>query len=270
MAKPSSTSIDHRLTCSFGGISGSSGDAIFPWRFADSQPSVMKPLSISAIALICSAGALVAWRSMGERKEERREPAERITQRSALSPRGFDTPGKAVVGAPVGGNAGKRDGIPVHDQIPVQTEGKESVPVRSERAANFPAPLASSGKGVAQLQSRDVAPGSSEVKRTAEAEREEPAKLPLFYSLGASEISKRIPQLPEETIKSLQTDFEQQAGVGSLEPEDPEYARRWKEAELTLEQQIRLWGGWAAWGAYEHQLAVVAYQQQKASGASGQ
>jgi len=94
-------------------------------------------------------------------------------------------------------------------------------------------------------------------------------KMPLFYSMGAAEISKRIPQLEEESIRNLQADFEQQAGVGVLEPEDPEYARRWKEAELSLEQRIRLWGGWAAWGAYEYQQAVVAYQQQKAAEAGG-
>ncbi len=92
--------------------------------------------------------------------------------------------------------------------------------------------------------------------------REKTCRVPLFYLLDDVQLAERVPGLTVGGVQALRQNFEQEAGVGTLAPGDPAYADQWKQAELTLEKRMRLWYGWAAWGAYEHQLAMEAAQSQ--------
>jgi len=80
--------------------------------------------------------------------------------------------------------------------------------------------------------------------------------LPLIYRLGDEEFLSHFPQMSPQVVDSLRSEFELNAGVDELAPDDPEYARRWEHAEMTLEERIRILYGWAAWGDYSRQLAL--------------
>jgi len=82
------------------------------------------------------------------------------------------------------------------------------------------------------------------------------ARLPLFYMLDDEKIVAAIPVLTLDGLQVLRQKFEEEAGVGTLPVDDPAYAQRWQQAELTLEQRMRLWYGWSAWGAFQHQAAI--------------
>ena len=83
-------------------------------------------------------------------------------------------------------------------------------------------------------------------------------RLPLFFTLDDEKIAAIIPGVTVAGLKVLRQKFEEEAGVGVLTVDDPVYAERWKQADLTLEQRMRVGYGWAAWGAFEHQAALQA------------
>lgn len=87
---------------------------------------------------------------------------------------------------------------------------------------------------------------------------------PLLFALADEELILRIPELSVEGIETLRDQFVEEAGVEELDPADPEYARRWVQAEVTLEERLRSLYGWGAWAAYQRQRAIQAYAENRA------
>lgn len=92
------------------------------------------------------------------------------------------------------------------------------------------------------------------------------ARMPLFFDLEPDELSRRLPQIPAEAMATFREEFISEVGTAELDPEDPASVDRWTRAEMSLEQRIRLFYGWQAWGAYQHQLAIQDYQERRARG----
>ena len=80
--------------------------------------------------------------------------------------------------------------------------------------------------------------------------------LPLIYRLDDEEFLSHFPQMTPEVMDSLRAEFELNAGVGELAPDDPKYVARWEHAEMSLQDRIRTLYGWAAWGDYVRQIAL--------------
>lgn len=109
------------------------------------------------------------------------------------------------------------------------------------------------------LEDERSGPGVPVEESVMETAKKKPSfRLPLFYSLDDEKIAALIPAVTAAGLKALKQGFEEEAGVGVLTVDDPAYAERWKQAELTLEQRMRLWYGWAAWGVFEHEAALQA------------
>lgn len=126
--------------------------------------------------------------------------------------------------------------------------------------------LSGSNPGPLPAAKEPAGKGGSITRRLLERPRRKAADVPLFFELDPDEMARRVPQIPQEAMATFREEFIEEAGIGVLDPEDPVYAERWARAELTLEQRIRLFYGWQAWGAYQHQLAVKAYQERRTSG----
>lgn len=82
--------------------------------------------------------------------------------------------------------------------------------------------------------------------------------LPLFYLLDDETLAAELPGMTVQGIQALREIFEVEAGFDPLKPDEPIQPENWRRAELGLQQKMRLWYGWSAWAAYEHQLALQA------------
>ncbi|MGC4017464.1 MAG: hypothetical protein QM755_23565 [Luteolibacter sp.] len=88
------------------------------------------------------------------------------------------------------------------------------------------------------------------------------ARMPLVVAVSPEEVHQRVPEIPVEDAQKLRDQFMEEIGNGEIAPEDPTYAPRWARAESEIESYIRRIYGWAAWGSYQHQLALEEYQSQ--------
>lgn len=144
-----------------------------------------------------------------------------------------------------------------HDgSMPSQTDQSDPVflsPAPTVERASRPA-----SSGSTDPQGPVGSAGRSRVERNGimEADAVRQPRLQAFHVWDDEVLASRVPGLTPAGVARLREEFEKEAGVGELAQNDPEYPVRWKRAERSLEQKIRLWYGWAAWGAYEHQLAL--------------
>lgn len=87
------------------------------------------------------------------------------------------------------------------------------------------------------------------------------ATQPLSHAVTDDQVKQAAPQVPQEVIDTVRDQFEQAAGVGQLDPSDPEYARHWDTAEREAADQMRSLYGWGAYAAMQRQTALAAAGQ---------
>ena len=94
----------------------------------------------------------------------------------------------------------------------------------------------------------------------ASAETVKPAELPLVYRLSDEELLEHSPSVPAEVLEPIRDQFDRDAGVGELDPEDPEYTRRWNIAGPTADERYRTLFGWAAYNDMSRRAAQAGQQ----------
>jgi hypothetical protein len=208
------------------------------------------PLVVAASAILLAA-MTVGWVILPRSQEVNRRPARRDHPTSGSLP--YETVTSA--GSPLAGND-------------FTVRHRADQPRRRNVQSNLPAsPVTHPHQSAGAITPARVTNEKNDLAVADEATIPNEAKaltnrpvfrLPLFYSLDNEKIAALIPGVTVAGLKVLKQEFEDAAGVGVLAPDDPVYAERWKQAELTLQQRTRLWYGWAAWGAFEHQAALQA------------
>ena len=102
----------------------------------------------------------------------------------------------------------------------------------------------------------DVSQGSEQ----ASPETVKPAELPLVYQLSDEQLLEHSPGIPPEVLEPIRDQFDRDAGVGELDPADPEYTRRWNVAGPTADERYRTLFGWAAYNDMSRRAAQAGQQ----------
>lgn len=119
--------------------------------------------------------------------------------------------------------------------------------------------MQSAGSGVADVLPNGVK-GRPELIQRRQMRSRGDFREPLIFAMENEELIQKVPEFSEEGIEKLRNEFIENAGVDQFAPTDPEYAKRWVQAEVTLEEKIRSLYGWGAWSAYQRERAVERYQ----------
>ena len=176
-----------------------------------------------------------------------------------------ERPAAVPQGVPPTRSAARSNGVTrAHSEV--GADGRQWVEALSAAGpvAAGPVQLATQRAGGAGLSKPDAVPDEGENPRQpggAAASGVRVTRVPLFYVLADEKIVASVPGLTAGGLQVLRQNFEKNAGVGLLAADDPAYAQRWQQAESSLEQQMRLWYGWSAWAAFEHQAAIEAARQ---------
>lgn len=100
-----------------------------------------------------------------------------------------------------------------------------------------------------------VAADTTQEGEQAAPEMVKAAELPLVYRLSDEQLLEHSPGIAPEVLEPIRDQFDRDAGVGELDPADPEYTRRWNVAGPTADERYRTLFGWAAYNDMSRRAA---------------
>ena len=164
--------------------------------------------------------------------------------------------GGDLLEAPAAGSTKVRDRS--HD-IAMRSSGQTHVHGSRVEAAGMPsaAGVTAFAKGAIAVNSspQETAQDTTEDGGQAAPETVKPADLPLVYRLSDEELLEHSPGIAPEVLEPIRDQFDRDAGVGELDPADPEYTRRWNMAAPTADERYRTLFGWAAYNDMSRRAA---------------
>lgn len=86
------------------------------------------------------------------------------------------------------------------------------------------------------------------------------ASMPVVHQFSDEELLAHSPEVPPEVLDTMRENFSQDAGVGQLDPTDPEYLRRWQIAAPSADERYRTLFGWQAFAELQRRAAAEAAQ----------
>lgn len=121
-----------------------------------------------------------------------------------------------------------------------------------ERVAATSAPASGASSSFSSSSPPPPRPPAAFLEERAGAQREATA-LPLVHLISQQDLEAVVGPVEPSLLEGLRRAFDKDAGVGTLSPDSPEYAKRWAMARPSAADRFRTVFGWAAYAELQRQ-----------------